>query len=220
MALGRYLLGDGRAAAARRRLAAGVPAQPSGRSRRAPPVGRWRTSARWCSRPIRRCGWRSSGRTARSAAGASRRATAPCPSPRCASGRRPSTPTRRGARDDRAEALTRFLRATPPELPVDDGGLRYSVVGAERDEAAATLLVRVRVTNPGGEDQALRARPVRASAALDAAPTIDPPAARLGASLVRDLRLRFAGVTDAVAEAAVLVLRPGVELQAYSEDLR
>jgi serine/threonine protein kinase len=123
------------------------------------------------------------------------------------------------AHDDRAKALTRFLRATPPELPVDDGGLRYSVVNAERDEAAATLLVRVRVTNPSAEDRPLVLDGARL-AGLDAAPTIDPPAPRLGATLQRDLRLRFAGVTDAVAEAAVLILRPGVELQAYSEDLQ
>ncbi|MCU1277623.1 MAG: hypothetical protein JWM53_1169, partial [bacterium] len=123
------------------------------------------------------------------------------------------------AHDDRANTLTRFLRATPPELPVDDGGLRYRVVGAERDEAAATVLVRLQVTNPGGEEKPLALELARL-AGLDAAPTIDPPAHKLGATLQRDLRLHFAGVTDAVAEAAVLVLRPGVELQAYSEDLR
>jgi len=119
----------------------------------------------------------------------------------------------------RAEALQRFLRATPPELPADTGGLRYVVVGAERDEAAATLLVRLRVTNPGSDDKPLPLAEARL-AGLDAAPTVDPPAPRLGPGLVRDLRLTFAGVTDTVAAAAVLVLRPAVELQAYSEDLR
>ena len=123
------------------------------------------------------------------------------------------------AHDERAAALARFLRATPPELPVDDGGLRYSVVGVERDDAAATLLVRVRVTNPSGEDKTLALETARL-AGLVAPPTIDPPAQRLGPGLQRELRLGFAGVTDGVAEAAVLVLRPGVELQAYSEDLR
>jgi hypothetical protein len=123
------------------------------------------------------------------------------------------------AHDERAAAFERYLRATPPELPVDVGGLRYSVIGAERDEAAATLLLHVRVTNPGADDQPLPLGAARLGG-LDAAPAIDPPAARLGGGLVRELRLRFSGVTDAVAEAAVLVLRPGVELQAYSEDLR
>jgi eukaryotic-like serine/threonine-protein kinase len=123
------------------------------------------------------------------------------------------------APDDRARSLARFLRATPPDLPVDDRGLRYSVVSAERDEAAATLLVRLRVTNPSGEDKPLPLAEARLGG-FDAAPAIDPPAQRLAPGLVRDLRLTFAGVPDGVAEAAVLVLRPGVELQAYSEDLR
>ncbi|MDB4968605.1 MAG: serine/threonine protein kinase [Myxococcales bacterium] len=120
---------------------------------------------------------------------------------------------------ERATALERFLRATPNELPVDDAGVRYAVVAAERDEAAATLLVRVRVTNPGGDDKPLALDKLRLSG-LDAAPLVDPPAPRLGPGLVRDVRLTFAGVTDAVAEAAVLVLGAGVELQAYSEVLR
>jgi hypothetical protein len=119
----------------------------------------------------------------------------------------------------RAEALRRFLRATPPEMPADVGGLRYAVIGAERDEAAATLLVRLRVTNPGGDDQALPLAQLRL-AGLDAAPSVDPPATHLGAGQVRELRLGFGGLTDDVAEAVVLVVRPGVELQAYSEDLR
>ena len=123
------------------------------------------------------------------------------------------------AHDDRARALARFLGATPPELPVDQGGLRYRVVSAERDEAAATLLVRLRVTNPGVDDKPLPLAGARL-AGLEAAPTIDPPAPRLAHGLQRDLRLTFNGVTDEVAEAAVLVLGPGVELQAYSEDLR
>ncbi|HEX8954446.1 MAG TPA: serine/threonine-protein kinase [Polyangia bacterium] len=123
------------------------------------------------------------------------------------------------AADDRARALVRFLHATPPDVPVTDGGLRYSVLDAERDEAAATLLLRVRVTNPTGEDKSLPLGNARL-AGLDAAPTIDPPAVRLRSGLQLELRLTFAGVTDAVAEAAVLVLAPKVELQAYSEDLQ
>jgi hypothetical protein len=123
------------------------------------------------------------------------------------------------AHDASAQPLARFLRATPFDAAVSDGGLRYAVVGAERDDAAATLLVRLRITNPTGEDKPLPLAGARL-AGLDAMPTIDPPAARLDSGKERDLRLTFAGVPDAVAEAAVLVLRRGVELQAYSEDLR
>jgi hypothetical protein len=118
-----------------------------------------------------------------------------------------------------AEALARYLAAAPPDLPLDDGGLRYAVIGAERDEAAATLELRLRVTNPGAEARPLALEALRLSG-LDGAPVVEPPAPRLGPSLVREVRLKFGGITDALAEATVLVLRPGVELQAYSEDLR
>jgi len=120
--------------------------------------------------------------------------------------------------DDRSRALERFLHATPQDVPAVAGGLRYVVTDAERDEAAATLLVRLRVTNPTGEDKPLALGNLRL-AGLDTAPTVDPPAVRLRSGLVQDVRLTFAGVTDAVADAAVLVIAPGVELQAYSEDL-
>ncbi|HXU71496.1 MAG TPA: serine/threonine-protein kinase [Polyangia bacterium] len=123
------------------------------------------------------------------------------------------------AHDERATALARYLHATPFDVPVDDGGLRILVDDSERDEAAATLLVRVRVTNTSADDKPLPLGAARLSG-LDAAPVVDPPAATLGRGLERDFRLRYSGVTDAVAEAAVLVLKPGVELQAYSEDLR
>jgi len=123
------------------------------------------------------------------------------------------------AHDDRAAALERFLRATPPDFPVTYDGLRFVVTDSERDEPAATLLVRVRVTNPTGEDKPLALGNLRL-AGLDAPPTVDPPAPRLRSGLQIDLRLTFAGVTDAVAEAAVLVIAPKVELQAYSEDLQ
>jgi hypothetical protein len=118
-----------------------------------------------------------------------------------------------------AEALRRYLAATPVDLPLDDHGLRYAVVGAERDEAAATLEVRLRVTNPGADERPLALDRLRLFG-LDGAPTVDPPAPRLGAGLVRELRLTFTGVTDVVAEATVLVVGPGAELDAYSEDLR
>jgi hypothetical protein len=119
----------------------------------------------------------------------------------------------------RAQALTRFAKAAPLEAPLDDAGLRWVVLGAERDDAAATLDLRVRVTNPSAEEHALELALARLGSGGDA-PAVDPPADKLGPGLVRELRLRFAGVTDQAAEAAVLVLRPGVELQAYSELLR
>jgi serine/threonine protein kinase len=119
----------------------------------------------------------------------------------------------------RAEALRRFQRATPPELPADDAGLRYTVSGAERDEAAGTLLVHLKLTNTASDDKPLPLAQLRL-AGLETAPSVDPPAAHLGPGQVRELRLGFSGLTDDIAEAAVLVVRPGVELQAYSEALR
>ncbi|HZS39362.1 MAG TPA: protein kinase, partial [Polyangia bacterium] len=121
----------------------------------------------------------------------------------------------------RAEALRRYLAATPLELARDDKNLRYQVIAAERDEAAGTLDVRLRVTNPGSAEQPLQLDGARlAGADVAQPPSVEPPASSVPPGLVRELRLRFAGATDALAEAAVLVLAPGVELQAYSEDLR
>jgi Protein kinase domain len=116
-------------------------------------------------------------------------------------------------------SLARYLAALPVEQSVDEGGLRFAVIGAERDEAEATLVVRLRVTNPGAEERALPVEATRLSG-LSAPPLVDPPGARLGAGLVREVRLQFSSVPDAVADAAVLILRPGLELQAYSEVLR
>jgi hypothetical protein len=118
-----------------------------------------------------------------------------------------------------AAALTRYLAAPPVDQSVDDGGLRFCVTGAERDEAAATLTVRLRVTNPGAEERELALGNLRLSGVADG-PQIDPPVARLGSGLVRELRLAFSTVPDAAADAAVLILRPGLELAAYSEVLR
>jgi len=123
------------------------------------------------------------------------------------------------AHDERSQALERYLRAAPEDAPVSSNGLRFVVTSSEHDEAAATLLVHLRVTNPTGEDKPLPLGNARL-AGLDAPPTVDPPAAQLASGLQRDLRLTFSGVTDAVAEAAVLVIAPGAELQAYSEDLQ
>jgi serine/threonine-protein kinase len=119
----------------------------------------------------------------------------------------------------RADALQRWLAAAPPDASVDHDGLRVTLIGAERDDAAATLDVRLRVTNPAAEERTLAFEGLRL-AGLDAAPTIDPPAPKLPGGLFREVRLRFSGITDTVAEAAVLVLHPSAELQAYSELLR
>jgi serine/threonine-protein kinase len=118
-----------------------------------------------------------------------------------------------------AAALMRYLAALPIDQSVDEGGLRFAVTGGERDEAAATLTVRLRVTNPGAEERELPLGNVRLSGVADA-PQIDPPASKLGAGLVREVRLIFSTVPDAAADAAVLILRPGLELAAYSEVLR
>jgi serine/threonine protein kinase len=121
----------------------------------------------------------------------------------------------------RADALRRFLAATPVDTALDYQGLRYQVLSAERDEAAGSIEVRVRVTNPGAAEHALPLDAARLAGADTAQPpAIEPPAASLGPAMVRELTLRFGGATDALAEAAVLVLGPGVELQAHSEDLR
>ena len=119
----------------------------------------------------------------------------------------------------RAEALRRWLAATPVDMPLDHAGLRVAVTAAARDEAAASLDVELRVTNPGAEERLLALDGLRL-AGVDGAPSVDPPALKLGPGLVREVRLRFAGVTDELAEVAVLVLHPGAELQAYSELLR
>src|SRR5439155_23991835 len=115
--------------------------------------------------------------------------------------------------------LVRYLAAPPVDQSVDDGGLRYAVTGAERDEAAATLTVHLRVTNPGAEERELPLLGARLSG-VAGAPQLDPPATRLASGLVRDVSLIFSTVPDATADAAVLILRPGLELAAYSEVLR
>jgi hypothetical protein len=117
-----------------------------------------------------------------------------------------------------AASLMRYLAAQPVDQSVDEGGLRYAVTGAERDEAAATLTVRLRVTNPGAEERELPLGGVRLSGTTGG-PQIDPAVARLGSGLVREVKLTFSTVPDATADAAVLILRPGLELQAYSEVL-
>jgi serine/threonine-protein kinase len=123
----------------------------------------------------------------------------------------------------RSAQLLRYLAATPIEATVVEGALRYALLGAERDEPAGTLELRLRITNPGAGEQPLDLGRLRL-AGPDGTPvptlTVDAPASRVPSGLVREVRLRFSGVTDAIAEAAVLVLSPKVELAAYSEVLR
>jgi hypothetical protein len=115
--------------------------------------------------------------------------------------------------------LMRYLAASPVEQSVADGGLRFAVLGAERDEAAATLAVRLRVQNASASERPLSLEGLRLSG-LSTAPLVDPPTPRLGAGASREVRLNFSSIPDSVAEAAILVVRPGMELQAYSEVLR
>jgi serine/threonine protein kinase len=134
---------------------------------------------------------------------------------------RPSAIAQLAARvpDALSASLLRYLAAVPVDQSVDEGGLRFTVLSAERDEAAASLVVLLRVTNPGAEERALAFEALRL-AGLEAAPAVQLPVAPLGAGLVREVKLTFSMVPDAVADAAVLILRPGLELQAYSEVLR
>jgi hypothetical protein len=119
-----------------------------------------------------------------------------------------------------ADAFARYLAAVPPELPADVDGLRYIITGAELDDAAAQLLVHLRVTNGSVDDKPLALDQLRLAGFVKA-PEVDPPAARLGPSLTREVRLTFGGVTDQLTSAAVLVIpHARVELQAYSRDLR
>jgi Protein kinase domain len=122
----------------------------------------------------------------------------------------------------RAAALTRYLAATPLEAPRDANGLRFVASAPERDEAAGTIALSLHVTNLGAAEATLALDAARL-AGLDAAPTVQaagaPSPAPLAAGGERTVTLRFAGVSDAVAEAAVLVLAPGVELRAYAEAL-
>jgi serine/threonine protein kinase len=118
----------------------------------------------------------------------------------------------------RADRLRRFLAATPPEATADAGGFRVQLTGSFRDEAAATLELRLRLTNPGGDE---RTPPLAGArlAGVDSAPTLAPAVAPLGPGGARDQTLLFTRITDENAEAAVLLLG-GVELQAHTELLR
>jgi len=115
--------------------------------------------------------------------------------------------------------FARWVEATPVETARDVDGLRLEVSAAARDEAAATLEVRLRVTNLGGAPRAIDLGAARLDE-LEVAPTVEPVRASLGPGESVDAKLTFAGVTDAVAEAATLRWSSGARLQAYSNLVR
>ncbi len=117
----------------------------------------------------------------------------------------------------RADSLRRYLGATPVDAARDDDGLRWQVTSGEREAEAAKLSLRVRVSNMGSVKRVVQAATAKLGGTL--APASLPDAA-LEPGEVRDLLLSFSPVGDADADAAVLAVRPGVELQAYSELLR
>jgi tRNA A-37 threonylcarbamoyl transferase component Bud32 len=150
------------------------------------------------------------------------------PSPGAPAGRHPELCERqpalarlaRAAPDAKlTRALLRFAKALPPGAPADDGGLRFAVTGAERNREAEELVVVVRVDNRAAAATPLPLRALRL-ADLDRAPALDPDLDSLPANTWREIRLSFTGVGDELADAAVLLLRPGVELAAYSEAQR
>jgi hypothetical protein len=118
-----------------------------------------------------------------------------------------------------SDRLRRYRAATPVDVPLDRAGLLYTVFAPERDEAAGTLELRLRITNVGSRPLPLKLDAARL-VGLDAAPLLTPTTTEAPPGAVREVTLRFVGVTDAVAEAAVLALEPGAELAVWSEDLR
>jgi hypothetical protein len=116
-------------------------------------------------------------------------------------------------------SLQRYLAALPQGAPADRAGLRYTLVAAERDAEAQTLAVQVKVTNASAVAAPVALAGARL-AGLDRAPSLDPDLPTLAPNSYRAVRLTFAGFRDDLAQAAVLVLEPGLELQAYSEVLR
>ena len=118
-----------------------------------------------------------------------------------------------------ARALDRYVKATPKGVSVDDRGLRFTVTGAERDRASATLVMEMKVTNPSGVTFPVRLAETRL-AGLVAPPNLEPDLPDLPAASWRTVRLTFTAVDEIRADGAVLVVRPGLEFQAYSEVLR
>jgi hypothetical protein len=119
----------------------------------------------------------------------------------------------------RVDLLRRFLAAPREETPIDVDGVRVQLIGADRDEAAATLTVHLRATNAGAAERPLPLAGARLSGS-DLQPTVNPPATSLPAGATRDFELGFGRFTDEAAEAAILVLPPGHELGVYSELLK
>jgi len=116
----------------------------------------------------------------------------------------------------RGEALLRYLDAPAVETPVDVDGLRYQILGAVRDEAAATIEVRLKVVNLGAAPRAISLHHLRL-AELERGPTVEPALDTLAAGQTAEARLGFAEVTDRVAEATSLTLPNGRFLAVYSE---
>src|SRR5207248_1756171 len=90
----------------------------------------------------------------------------------------------------RATALRRYLAATPPELARDARNLRWQVIAAERDEAAGTIAVRLRVTNAGSAEQRLELDGARLAGLDIAQPPGVEPRAGAGARARAALRRR------------------------------
>jgi serine/threonine protein kinase len=121
----------------------------------------------------------------------------------------------------RAAALKRYVEAAPVGTPAVAFGIKYVVVGAERDPGAARLDLTLRIENPTAADAPLSFDRARLYGAEESGtPTVTPSIARIAAGQLAEVRLRFAGITDMLAEAAVLGLGPSLELAAYSEVLR
>jgi hypothetical protein len=118
----------------------------------------------------------------------------------------------------RAAPLLRYLKARNAETPIDANGLRWQVLGAARDEGAATVEIRLRVSNLGAAPAELGAIHIAGQTGPLAAATDGGHVATIPAGASIDMTLN-AGVGDREAEAVTLAV-PGVELQAYSELLR
>ncbi|MSP63160.1 MAG: serine/threonine protein kinase [Myxococcales bacterium] len=121
------------------------------------------------------------------------------------------------------QLLRRYLQAAPARTPANDHGVRYTVIGAERDPEAARLTLVIRVTNATGEPAAMTLRSARLAGAARVpagGPALDPDFDRLPANNWREVKMTFEDFDDQLAESAVLVLPGGAELQAYSEVLR
>jgi hypothetical protein len=115
--------------------------------------------------------------------------------------------------------FARWIDATPIETARDVDGLRLEVLGAARDEGAATLEVRLRVKNLGAASRPLDLAAVRLDE-LDGAPSVEPVRASLAPGETVEARLTFSSATDAAVEVATVRWPSGARLQAYSTLVR